>query len=203
MNDDAFADRRRATEEDYFRKRDNELIDKMRSQTERTGARQRLSERVGGANDDLVQRLEAIGFTEETVLLLHLMPLVHVAWIEGTVSQRAAHQIFEAARDHGIEARSEADHQLQEWLRIRPSDMLFDEALLALSTLLQQRTRIDRERDAQDLLERCTAIAAASGGVLGFGKISSREREVLDRIRRALESPPQTTRTSSGERDGS
>jgi hypothetical protein len=203
MNDDALADRRRVTEEDYFRKRDNELIDKMRIQAERTAARQRFSQRVGGADNDLVQRLEAIGFTEETVLLLHVMPLVQVAWIEGTVSPRAAHQIFEAALYHGIERSSQADHQLQEWLRMRPSDMLFDEALLALSTLLQRRTRIERERDAQDLLERCTAIAAASGGVLGFGRISSREREVLDRIRRVLEWPPQTTRMSSGERNGS
>ena len=187
MNDDALADRRRATEDDYFRKRDNELIDRMRRQAEPTDTRQRLSQRVGVADDDVLQRLEAIGFSEDTAVLLHVVPLVHIAWTEGAISPRAVNRIFEAARDHGIEESSKAERQLWEWLKTRPSDTLFDEALLALWSVLQQRAHLERERYANSLLERCTAIASASGGVLGFGKISRREREVLERIRRVFE----------------
>ena len=198
MNDDACADRRRATEDDYFRKRDHELIDKGRREAERTAARQRLSQHVGVADDDLLKRLEAVGFSPDTVLLLHVVPLVHVAWIEGAILPRAAHLIAQAARDHGMEDSSEAEYQLQEWLRIRPPDMLFDEALVALEAVQLQRTPTEKERYAQNLLERSTAIAVASGGVLGFGRISSREREVLDRIRRVLEPRRRTPHTSAG-----
>jgi hypothetical protein len=34
----------------------------------------------------------------------------------------------------------------------------------------------ERGRYVQTLLEHCTTVAAASGGVLGFGKVSIRER---------------------------
>jgi hypothetical protein len=41
---------------------------------------------------------------------------------------------------------------------------------------------------AEDLLQHCEAIAAASGGVLGFRKVSPKERELLGRIEAALKS---------------
>ena len=37
-----------------------------------------------------------------------------------------------------------------------------------------------------DLIQRCEEIAAASGGILGFGKISAEERALLGRIQSAL-----------------
>lgn len=187
MNDDALADRRRATEDDYFRKRDKQLIDSMRMQTEQRAARQRLSQRVGVADETLLQRIEAIGFSDESVPLLHVLPLLDVAWIEGTPSPAVAARITTAARDHGVDESSDADRRLQGWLGSRPSDVLFNEALHVISAMIQPWTVVQRERYVQKLLERCTEVAAASGGILGFGKISRRERELLDRIRETLE----------------
>jgi hypothetical protein len=190
MNDDALADRRRATEDDYFRKRDNQLIEEARQRAERDAARQRMSERVGTADDALLRNLEALGLSEETVPLIHVLPLVHMAWSEGTVSPSVPQHIIEAAREHGIEESSEADRYLSDWLRNKPPVALFDAALLAIRTVLEQTTATERDRYTQKLLERCTVIAAASGGMLGFGKISSSEREVLDHIRDLLERTP-------------
>ena len=187
MNDDALADRRRATEDDYFRKRDQQLIDDMRMQTEEKAARKRLSQRVGVADETLLQRIEAIGFSDESVPLLHVLPLIEVAWIEGIPSPEVEEHITMAARDHAVDASSHADRQLQEWLGSRPSDALFNEALHMISAIIQPWTAVQRERYVQTLLERCTEVAAASGGILGFGKISWRERELLDRIRETLE----------------
>jgi hypothetical protein len=121
------------------------------------------------------------------VPLIHVVPLVHIAWSEGTVSPRVPQHIIEVAREHGIEESSEADRYLGDWLRNKPPVAFFDGALLAIRTVLEQATATERDRYTQKLLERCTAIAAASGGMLGFGKISSSEREVLDHIRDVLE----------------
>jgi hypothetical protein len=203
MNDDALADRRRATEDDYFRKRDQQLIDNMRMQTEEKAARQRLSQRVGVADETLLQRIEAIGFSDESVPLLHMLPLIDVAWIEGTPSPGVVARITTAARDYGVDASSNADRRLHEWLGRRPSDVLFNEALQVISAIIRPWTAVQRERYVQTLLERCTEVAAASGGVLGFGKISRRERELLDRIRETLEeglesSHPSPTRRGAG-----
>ena len=105
--------------------------------------------------------------------------------------------VTQAARDHGVGKSSEAERTLQEWLRTKPPDLLLDGALQAISAVLGQWTSAERERYARNLLERCSAVAAASGGVFGFGRISSRERDVLDRIRWALEPHPQPTPTST------
>ena len=187
MNDDALADRRRTSEDDYFRRRDNLRIEDARRKAAGDAARQRMSERVGTADDALLRSLEALGLSEETVNLIHVVPLVHMAWSEGTVSRGVPERIIEVAREHGIAESSAADRQLGDWLRNKPPVALFDGALLAICAVLQQTTATERARYARNLLDRCTVIAAASGGVLGFGKISRSEREVLDHIREVLE----------------
>jgi hypothetical protein len=187
MNDDALADRRRASEEDYFRKRDSALIEEIQKRVERDAARRRLSQRLGITDDELLNKLVDLGLSDEIAPLIHILPLLQVAWVEGTLSPRASQQIVEAARGRGIEEASVADRQLAEWLRSKPSDALYDVALAATRAILQAFQASERESAIESLLERGTAVAAASGGVLGFGKISALERNALDHIRRALQ----------------
>jgi hypothetical protein len=187
MSDDGLSDRRRASEEDYFRKRDQQLVEHLRRQAEREAARDRLSRRVGVADDAFLQHLESLGFSDQTVSLLDIVPLVQVGWVDGAMSASVAQRIIVASREHGIEERSEADRQLREWLESRPSDAFFDGALQAIRTVLEHQSLSERERYVRNLLERSTDIASSSGGVLGFGKISKSERAILDRIGRELE----------------
>jgi hypothetical protein len=187
MNDDALLLRRRASEEDYFRKRDNQLIEQLRIRAEREAERRRMSELLGVADENLLRTLEELGFSGDTVSLLYLVPLVHVAWIDGMVSPSASNHIIEAAREQGIAEGSGADRRLNEWLGSRLPPRFCSEALHALSAVLQQRPPTERRRSIHNLIERCVAVAAASGGILGFRNISKRERNVLDHIGRALE----------------
>jgi hypothetical protein len=187
MSDDGRSQRRRASEEEYFRKRDQQLVDHLRSQSERKAARVRLSQLVGVADGEVLQHLETLGFSDQTVSLLHLVPLVHVGWVDGGMSTSVAQRIMEASREHGIEELSEADRRLREWLESRPPDALLDGALQTIRTVLQHQSFSEREHYVRNLLKQCTDIAGASGGVLGFGKISKSERAILDRIRRELE----------------
>ena len=187
MSDDGPSDRRRASEEEYFRKRDQQLVEHLRSQAEREAARGRLSQRVGVADDEVLQHLETLGFTDQTVSLLPMVPLVHVGWADGGMAASGAQRILEASRERGIEEVSEAGRQLREWLERRPPDALFDVALKAIGTVLQGQSSSERKRYVHNLLKQSTDVAAASGGVLGFGKVSKSERAILDRIRRELE----------------
>jgi hypothetical protein len=186
MSDDALADRRRAAEDDYFRNRDRELIEGMRKRVEREQARQRMSERVESTNEELLDRLEELGFSDETVLLVHLLPFVEMAWADGAVSPAARSRVMNAGRERGVEEPSPAHRQLDGWLTTRPSDALFAEAPRVIAIVLGERSLGEREAYVQAVLDGCTAIASASGGVLGLGKISSAERRVLDRIRGSL-----------------
>jgi hypothetical protein len=111
---DAWADRGRALEEEYFRKHEQELIEKLRRRAAAETTRQQLGEQAGVADEEILQDLENLGYTPETVSLLHLVPLVHLAWAEGGVSDRERELIVQAARARGIEAGTPADAQLTE-----------------------------------------------------------------------------------------
>jgi len=184
---DLFAERGRSLEEDYFRKRDQELIEKIRLRAQAQAERRRLGEQVGVADEEVLNDLQTLGFTPETVKLLHLMPLVQMAWAEGDVSERERDLIVQAARSRGIEPGTPADRRLAGWLSERPSGELFEKTLRAIGAILQGRPTEEREAGERDLLAYCTAIAAASGGILGFRTVSDEERRLLARISQELE----------------
>ena len=185
---DAFADRGRALEEEYFRRREQELIAKLRQRAQADATTQQLGEQAGVTDAEILQDLQELGYTPETVTLLYLVPLVQMAWAEGGVSDRERTLIVEAARARGIEADTPADAQLAEWLTTRPSEKLFEQTLRAIRAILESRPETEREASRSDLLSYSTAIAEASGGVLGLRSVSPEERVLLARISSELES---------------
>lgn len=185
---DAFADRGRGLEEEYFRKREAELVEKLRQRHAADATRQQLSEQAGVADTEILQDLQELGYTPETVSLLYLVPLVEVAWAEGGVSDRERELIVEAARARGIEAGSTADALLTEWLTTEPSEQVFERNLRVIRAILAARPEAEREASRSDLLSTATAVAEASGGVLGFRAVSPEERALLARISQELES---------------
>jgi hypothetical protein len=182
-----FAERGRSLEEEYFRKREKELIEKMRQHAEAGAERRRLGEQAGVADEEILQDLQALGYTPETVTLLHVVPLVQMAWAEGDVSDRERDLIQEAARARGIAAGSAADQQLSNWLARRPSDDFFEKTLRAIGAVLEAQPAETRAASQKDLLSYCTAIASASGGILGFRTVSDQERQLLSRISQEFE----------------
>jgi hypothetical protein len=184
---DAFADRGRALEEEYFRKREQELIEKLRRRAAAEAELRQLGEQAGVADEEILRDLRDLGYTPETVMLLHLVPLIQMAWAEGGVSDRERELIVEAARARGVEAGSSADQQLAEWLTMRPSEQLFERTLRAIRAFLDARPAEEREASQRELLSLSTAIASASGGVLGFGAVSAEERALLARLSSELE----------------
>jgi hypothetical protein len=184
---DLFAERGRSLEEEYFRKREKELIEKMRERADAEAARRRLGEQAGVADEEILQDLEALGYTAETVTLLHLVPLVQMAWAEGDVSDREQDLIKEAARARGVAAGSPADQQLSNWLTRRPGDDFFEKTLRAIGAILEAQPDETRAASQKDLLSYCTAIASASGGILGFRTVSDEERQLLSRISQEFE----------------
>lgn len=184
---DAFKERGRALEEEYFRRKEQELIAKMREKAAAETARQALGAKTGVADTQLLADLQELGYTADTISLLHVVPLVQMAWAEGHVSMRERDLILEAARARGIESGTAADRLLQQWLTARPSDELFTTTLRAIAAMLQSRPDAEREASQKDLVSYLSSIASASGGVLGWGAVSDEERAVLARVTQELE----------------
>lgn len=184
---DAFAERGRTLEEDYFRRKEQEVIEKMRRSAQADTQRRLLGDKAGVADEEVLGDLQALGYTAETVMLLHLVPLIQMAWAEGSVSDQERDLIVQAARSRGVEAGSAADQQLGLWLSARPSDEFLETTLRAIRTILHARPADERAASGRDILSLATAIAAASGGILGFGAMSEDERKILARISQALD----------------
>jgi hypothetical protein len=179
---EAWADRRRANEDDYFRKRDQELVEKTRRRAEDEAVLQRLAQAIGVSDEDILRDLQTLGYTEETVVLLHVVPLIEMAWVDGDVSEPERDVIIAAARARGVAPASDADRQIAQWLANPPSSVVSDGTLRVLGAMLQRHAPDARAAATRDLLTSCEAVASASGGILGFRPISDNERRALDRI---------------------
>lgn len=178
---DSFDDRRRGLEAEYFHKKEQQLIEKLRHQY-------RLMQLTGIADEDLLRDLDELGYTPETVMLLYLVPLVEVAWAEGGVAETEQSLILEAARLRGIDETSAAYKELTQWLEHRPPEEFFMKTLRLIRTVLQSLPPEEREHETQDIITYCVRIAKASHsfGFLPTGHISAEERQVLERITAAL-----------------
>ena len=121
-------------------------------------------------------------FHTDTVVLLPLVPLVQVAWAEGGVSPQERALIVDLARKRGVQEGSAADRQLAEWLAERPDDDVFTRAARLIRAMLQAGSEETHDLSPDDLVKYCESIAAASGGLLGIGRVSSEERALLKRL---------------------
>jgi hypothetical protein len=179
---DAVGTHGRRLEDEYFRKREQELMEKLKRKAGEQAARKHLAEQAGVFDEEVLKAMEDLGYKPETLMLIHLIPLVQVAWAEGGVSDRERALIVEAARSRGIQPGSAADRHLATLLAERPSDAFFDKTLQAITAMLDGAAPEQGEADRRNLLTYSTAIASASGGILGFAKVSAEEQRVLKRI---------------------
>lgn len=181
-NNEGITDDVRKREEDYFRRKDRELIERMRQAAAEAETRKTLESATGIHDPAQLEELQALGFTPETLALLPLVPVLQVAWAEGGVSTAERTMIVDLARSREIAAGSPADVQLQEWLDTRPSEATFRKAARLIGAMLDQPAGAEMQVSAEDLLKYCEQIAQASGGLFGIGSVSAEEKAALQQI---------------------
>jgi hypothetical protein len=179
---DGVAKRGRALEDEYFRKKDRELIEKLRQAASIEEARKELGRKAGLDDPKLIQELRDLGFTPDTISLLPLVPIVQMAWAEGGITKPERELILRLARNRGIEPGSAADAKLTEWLNTRPAEDVFARAMRLIRAMLDAGSGQTADLKADDLVKYCEEIASASGGILGIGRISAEERALLASI---------------------
>ena len=185
---DSIRERGRSLEEDYFRKKDRELIEKMRHAAAAEEDRQQLAKISGLEDPALLQDLKDLGFTPGTVGLLPLVPLLRVAWAEGGITGAERDLLTRLARSRGVAEGSEADRQLAAWMDRQPDEAVFARAGRLIRAMLDSRSPETSDLSADDLVEYCERIAAASGGVFGIGRVSAEEKKLLASIAEDLKS---------------
>lgn len=175
-------DLRKAKDEEYFHNKEQELVEKMRQRVSKEQERQELAEFFFVEDAEILDDLQALGYSRETIFLLFLVPVIHVAWIDGSVTSKEREAIIEIARERGMERDSRAESMLLDWLNDRPSEEFFERTLRLIRNILKTRPKAVRMIREQTLAHYCNVVAGASGGFLGFGKVSPAQQELIRKI---------------------
>lgn len=173
-------------EDDYFRRQDEEQRRKLREQLEakanEVARREKLAAALKTSDEAILHRGVELGLTGESAKVLHLLPLVHVAWADGSVTAKERLLILQAAEAHGSKPGDEAMTLLTTVLEKRPAQAWLD----GVHDLLHAVTRSGGSH-AKNIVELCTDVARASGGFLGFGgKVDDAERKFIEQFATSL-----------------
>jgi hypothetical protein len=115
------------------------------------------------------------------------VPLVAVAWADGTLDESERRAVVSALGSAGIAADSPPGQLVQSWLASAPPVALLDAWKTYTAALCQQLSAADRVSLRRGVLDRARAVAEAAGGFLGLGTKTSRaEEEVLQTLEKTF-----------------
>ena len=186
MDKDMFKERERSLEEEYFRKHEAKLIEKLRERGRLEEIAEQLAIKLQIDDPALLRRIMALGVTLDTGAAFLLAPLL---------------RCLGRGRGDGSRARDDSGHPRRPGhredvarlrpargvaLRQRPADEIFDAAVEAIKIGLSVLTPEERADRIKRIVDACRQVAAASGGLgrlLGLGSgVSSEEESLLDAI---------------------
>jgi uncharacterized tellurite resistance protein B-like protein len=187
MSSDAFKQRQKAFEEEFFQKQERKLVDKLRETLAKKQSREELEQVTGIKDAKVLDTLLAMNIAKDTFAAFALYPLVEIAWADGSVDEKERQAFLQAAAEHGITPGMPAHTALEGFVKTRPSEET-RKAWYAWATELNRTLDAAERRKVRDgLAKRARAVAEASGGFLGLGnKISANEQRVLDAIEKAF-----------------
>lgn len=175
-----FSQRERGLENEFFYKVDQQLLANLKEQMDREVARQALAVAGRIADDKLLDELVDLGVRPESLAAINLIPLVLIAWADSRMAEKERLTVLKAAHDEGVREGGPGYLLLEHWLKTPPEKSVretWERYVLALSQAL---TRDACQTLGKNVMQRARAVAKASHGILGFGKISPEEAQMLD-----------------------
>ena len=188
MSDDLLGDRRKALENEFFSKQDEALIRNLRDQEQHKQRRAALESASGIHDASVIDAMLEQDIHAETFAALSLIPLVAVAWADGSVDAKERQAVLAAAGESGLSSDDVSHQLLEEWMLKQPEAALIQAWKDYVKALEPHLGAEPLDALKRDLLERARGVAAATGGFLGLGnKVSATEQAVLDDLASAFE----------------
>jgi len=180
-------ERGRALENQFYEKENKEKLAAMKQKLDSQRTKDELRRASGMSDDAVLDKLVALGLRANTIAALSLVPLIQVAWADGTVQDNERTAILQGAHGKGLETGTDGYELLQTWLKKAPSDDLFTAWEAYIKALASQLNDEQNRLLRNQIVGFAKMVAAAAGGILGFGKVSSSEEKVLQRIEAAFQ----------------
>jgi hypothetical protein len=188
MADEFLGDRKKALEESFFAKENARLLERMKAEKASKATAEGLAEISGIGDGPVLDTLVELGIDVDTWAAISLVPLVEVAWADGTVDDRERRAVLAAAEANGVFPGSASSELLESWLARRPDARLlavWGEYIVDLCANLG-----DGEKAAvkEKVIGRAREVAKAAGGFLGLGpKVSAEEEVILAELEKAFD----------------
>ncbi|MGI9473831.1 MAG: hypothetical protein ACR2NZ_19975 [Rubripirellula sp.] len=179
---DALHRRGQALEDEFFHRVDEKLREQLRDSLEHEKQRAQLSAATGFEDEQLLDHLLEGGFQATTLAALALVPAVFIAWADGSVTSNERKAVLSAALNRGLDHEPTAMQMVQAWLDKHPPRSLWTLWKEYAEGLHDTVSETLSEMLMKEILRTATTVAEASGGTLGFGKISAAEQQILDDI---------------------
>jgi hypothetical protein len=187
MAEEFLGDRKRALEGEFFRKREQAILERLRATRDKEQARQALAEASGLADEAVLERVLELGIDPGTFLALELVPVVEVAWADGHLDDREKQAVIVGLEASGIGSGTPAGALVESWLQTRPRAALLEAWTAYMTAVCAQLSAEQRETLRSSILGRARAVAEAAGGFLGLGsRVSRAEEGMLARLERAF-----------------
>lgn len=179
-------ERGKALEEAFFAQKNKELLAQVKADLDISTRRDDLKAATGVSDDSVLDELINIGVTSQSIAAISLVPLILVAWADGTVSEKEREAILTSAEQAGVQADSAAGKMLTGWLAEQPDATLTETWKDYMQAICEKLPAGDKVKLGEQLMERCKKVAEAAGGFLGLGSVSVKEKAVLDMLRSTL-----------------
>ncbi len=147
-------------------------------------------------DNEIREGLKLLGVNEDSYRALALLPLVQVAWADGTIQSKERQIILKVANDNGyLDGAGKA--LLEGWLKRPPKAPYYERARRLLIAMVHHEEGIvghDLTIDAlTDLVDYCELIARSAGGFFGIFPMDVREKAAITEICDAISLPPRDT----------
>ena len=176
---------RHALEEAFFRDVDSMIVSRLRSEADSDDAKRAL-ESTGLHDHTLIEELTQLGVTAEGLIAMRLVPLVMVAWAQDSVDEAERVTVLAQALRVGVVDGSVAEALLEHWLNEKPPLAILDAWKRYMQSEFATMSRVARAKLLALTEQQMTAVAEASGGHMGFGQVSAKERQLIEMMTHVL-----------------
>ncbi len=191
MPSDFLSDRKAGLENAFFARQDAELRRRMAEADARKASKAALVEVSGIRDEATLDRLLTLNITSETLAVMSLVPLVAVAWADGTLESGERSAILRAAEAGGLNRQSPSYELLDGWLAKKPSPDLIIAWKQYIAALLPELDATAQASLKNEIVGRARSVAEAAGGFLGLtARVSDAEQRVLQDLEATFQAPP-------------
>ena len=176
-----------AHEDEFFRKENKALLEKMQQKKSASETSEAITHQTGAVAEDLATMLSTKGIQADMLPVLHLVPLLQVAWADGEIQDEERLLLEKAAAERGVTDGHPAYAKFQEWLTKPPSEQVYEGALTFIRLVLASQGSEEAQQTKENLENLTKTVAEATGGLFGlFANTSSDEASVLASISKKL-----------------